>query len=252
MTLSLNYPASFPDRRNSDDAPRFWLIANMLRRQVFPQEPDQPLEASDMPKLLPGIVVNGKAIEIAWDFQHQVHDAGGLEVYGVCETDPEVPRTANVCINGPLLHARPDIMLSTAAHELGHVVFDIPEALDGGGAAYRQYRSAEAADNAFRNAVAISFSEWRANEFMGALLAPALAVHRRMLHHARNERLAIIRSRSAGHPAWPVVSGDNDPDAVAGITEVLAQEFGVSPRFMSVRLDQYKLVTRRNRKGGRS
>ena len=252
MTLSLNYPASFPDRRNADDAPRFWLIANMLRRQVFPQEPDQPLEASDMPKLFPAVIVNGKAIDIAWDFQHQVHDAGGLEVYGVCETDPEVPGTANVCINGPLLHTRPDIMLSTAAHELGHVVFDIPEAVDGDGAAYRQYRSAEATDKAFRNAAAISFSEWRANEFMGALLAPALAVHRRMLHHARNERLAIIRSRNAGHPAWPVLSGDNDPEAVAGLTEVLAQEFGVSPRFMSVRLDQYKLITRRSRRGGRS
>jgi hypothetical protein len=87
---------------------------------------------------------------------------------------------------------------------------------------------------------------------MGALLAPALAVHRRLLHHARNERLAIVRTRSAGHPAWPVVSGDNDPETVAGITDVLAQEFGVSPRFMSVRLDQYKLITRRNRRGGRS
>ena len=143
-------------------------------------------------------------------------------------------------------------MLSTAAHELGHVVFDIPETLGGRTTSYRHYQSADAADNAFRNAAAVSFSEWRANEFMGALLAPALAVHRRLLHHARNERLAIVRTRSAAHPAWPVLSGDNDADAVAGLTEVLAQEFGVSPRFMSVRLDQYKLITRRSRKGGRS
>lgn len=251
MTLSLNYCASFSDRRNADDAPRFWLVANMLRRQVFPREPEQPLEASDMPKLFPRIAVNGQGIEIAWDIQHKVHDAEGLEVYGVCETDQELPGTANLCINGPLLHRRPDIMLSTAAHELGHVVFDIPEALNGRSAFYRHYRSAEAADNALRNAAAVSFSEWRANEFMGALLAPALAVHRRLLHHARYDRLAIVRMSNAGHPAWPVVSGDNDPDAIAGLTEVLAQEFGVSPRFMSVRLDQYRLITRRSRRGVR-
>ena len=251
MILSLNYAPSFSDRRNGDDAPRFWLVANMLRRQVFPREPEQPLEASDMPKLFPGIVINGRAVEIAWDFQHHVHDTAGLEVYGVCETDVELAGTANVCINGPLLHNRPDIMLSTAAHELGHVVFDIPEALNGRSASYRHYRSAEAADNALRNAAAVTFSEWRANEFMGALLAPALAVHRRLLHHARYDRLAIVRTRNAGHPAWPVVSGDNDPDAIAGLTEVLAQEFGVSPRFMSVRLDQYRLITRRSRRGGR-
>lgn len=143
-------------------------------------------------------------------------------------------------------------MLSTAAHELGHVVFDIPEALAARPPPTGTTGRPEAADNAFRNAAAICFCEWRANEFMGALLAPALAVHRRLLHHARAERLAIVRTRSAGHPAWPIVSGDNDPDAIAGITEVLAQEFGVSPRFMSVRLDQYKLITRRSRKGGRS
>ena len=34
MTLSLTYAPSFSDRRNADDAPRFWLVANMLRRQV--------------------------------------------------------------------------------------------------------------------------------------------------------------------------------------------------------------------------
>ena len=30
MTLSLTCAPSFSDRRNSDDAPRFWLVANML------------------------------------------------------------------------------------------------------------------------------------------------------------------------------------------------------------------------------
>ncbi|MCA3573279.1 MAG: hypothetical protein IOC86_05130, partial [Aestuariivirga sp.] len=96
MTLSLTYAPSFSDRRNADDAPRFWLIANMLRRQVFPQEPEQPLEASDMPRLFPGIVVNGQVVELAWDFQHKVHDAAGVEVYGVCATDGELAGTANV------------------------------------------------------------------------------------------------------------------------------------------------------------
>lgn len=252
MTASLNYPVSDVQGRRADDAPRFWLIANMLRRQVFPQEPEQPLEASDLPKLFPRLIINGQAIQVEWDFQHHVHDAAGQEVYGVCEMEPELVGTANICINGPLLGKRPDIMLSTAAHELGHVVFDIPAALSAQGPSYRHYRSKEAADNALRDTSALTFSEWRANEFMGALLAPALAVHRRLLHHAMSERLAIVRTKSAGHPAWPVVSGHNDPDALAGVTEVLAHEFGVSPRFMCVRLSQYKLITGNARKGGRA
>ena len=252
MSLSLNYAPSFPDRRNADDAPRFWLVANMLRRQVFPQEPEQPLQATDMPKLFPRMLINGQAIEIAWDLQNRIHDAAGQEVYGVCEMEPELAGTANVCINGPLLKSRPDVMLSTAAHELGHVVFDIAETLGSRAAGYRHYRSKDAAENAFRDAAAVSFSEWRANEFMGALLAPAIAVHRRLLHHAMNERLAILRTKSAGHPVWPVVSGHNDPDALAGLTEVLAQEFGVSPRFMSVRLSQYRLITSSARRRGRA
>ena len=55
---------------------------------------------------------------------------------------------------------------------------------------------------------------------------------------------AVIERRPVRHV--PLVG-----DVAAG-TDVLAQEFGVSPRFMSVRLDQYKLITRRSRRGGRS
>ena len=95
--------------------------------------------------------------------------------------------TVSVSINGPLLETRPDLLLSTAAHELGHVVFDAPEILSGGRGITWQYRTAESAARDFTTAE--TRSEWLANEFMGALLVPALALHRRLLAHAREEGL---------------------------------------------------------------
>lgn len=100
MTLSLNYAPSFSDRRNVDDAPRLWLIANMLRRQVFPREPEQPLEAADMPKLFPGSSSTAGR-SIAWDFEHHVHDTAGLEVYGVCETNSSLPAPQTFASTAP-------------------------------------------------------------------------------------------------------------------------------------------------------
>ena len=228
-------------------ATKIWALANSLRKQAFPVDPERPVEAADIVRLFPRLSVNGRVIDIAWDVEHRVHDADGREVYGVCEIDCEMAGTANVSINGPLLRHRTDLELSTTAHELGHVVFDASAAFAGHAVPARQYRTKEATARAFT--MAETTAEWRANEFMGALLVPALALHRRLLAHARAEGLATEKAKSLGHPAWPVVSAPWDPEDLAGVTDVLAQEFGVSPRFISVRLSQYQLISRRRRLG---
>ena len=226
--------------RKPPGAEKIWALASSLRKQVLPEKPEHPLEASSIARLCPRLAINGRVIEVGWDLENRVHDVDGHEVYGVCEIETEALGTVSVSINGPLLETRPDLLLSTAAHELGHVVFDAPEILSNRCGTRRQYRTAESAARDFTTAE--TRSEWFANEFMGALLVPALALHRRLLAHAREERLETTKTRSLGHPAWPVVSAGNDPEALAGITDVLAQEFGVSPRFITVRLSQYSLI----------
>ena len=77
----------------------------------------------------------------------------------------------------------------------------------------------------------------------------AVSLHRELLRHARSEELMLVRAPHCGRPTWPVLDGiKNDPDAVAGVIDVVAQEFGVSPRFIEVRLDRYGLIYR-GRKG---
>ena len=93
-------------------------------------------------------------------------------------------------------------------------------------------------------------AEWRANEFMGALLVPALALHRRLLAMRGRNGSPRKGQGASGIPPGRSFPRDNDPEALAGVTDVLAQEFGVSPRFISVRLGQYKLIGRRSSLGG--
>ena len=130
-------------------ATKIWALANSLRKQAFPADPEQPLEAADLVRLFPRLAVNGRVIDIAWDLEHRVHDADGREVYGVCELDCEMAGTANVSINGPLLRHRADLELSTTAHELGHVVFDASAAFAGHTGLLRQYRTKESTARAF-------------------------------------------------------------------------------------------------------
>ena len=237
MTPAAAYPSTAAGQCTMTQATQIWAVAAALRRQI-----GTTLSVGDLPRACPSIDVNGRPIEIAWDLDHAVHDESGQAVLGVCETDADAAGAAGaayVSINGPLLKDRPDVMLSTAAHELGHVIFDVPAAL-AQPVSRRQFRSYTASSSALMRSE--SRSEWRANEFMGAFLAPPFELHKRLLRHARAEDMKLARAPNLGRPAWPVVCGRNDPDALSGVVAVLAQDFGVSPRFVEVRLRVYGLV----------
>lgn len=238
MTPVVAYPARRSGACTLRQASEIWSIAGQVRWQIL-----QSAGAISIKVLrsLDRVRVNDRTIEIAWDLDHAVHDENGQSVFGICETDPDSVGTAYVSVNGPLLKNRPDLLLSTAAHELAHVIFDVPETLTGEGVA-RRFRSVSASSAALHRTEVLS--EWRANEFMGGVLAPPFAVHRELLRYARSESLALTRAPHAGRPRWPVVRGDNHPDALAGVMDVVAQEFGVSPRFIEVRLQRYGLISK--------
>lgn len=59
---------------------------------------------------------------------------------------------------------------------------------------------------------------------------------------ARSEGLRPTRALNSGRPASPVLSRDNPPDGIAGVIAALAGDFGVSDRFIAVRLELYGLL----------
>lgn len=209
-----------------------WHVAMQMRRHL-PAADAGRSDAGTLMACVRHIEVNGRAIEIVWDADHEVHDENGMPVFGVCETDPDNPGVAYVSVNGPLLRDRPDILASTIAHELGHVVFDVP-------GVQRRYRSVTAGTSLHASERA---SEWRANEFMGALLVPAFELHRELLRLAAGEGLRLTRAQHHGRPGCPVVDGRSNADALAGVVTVLAGHFGVSDGFVDMRLRRYRLVS---------
>jgi hypothetical protein len=239
MALVVSYPhsagtgAPHPLSREA-----LWGVAAQVQRQL--RAPDEPL-ALDMGRLVgrsAETLVNGRPVRVAWELAQPVHDDAGLSVLGVCETDPEMPGTALVSVNGPMVAGRPELALSTAAHELEHVLFDVPSAL---GEAGRRFRAVTALPEALLDRHAV-LSERRANEFMGALLAPPVPLHLQMLAHARDEGLRTVHAAHHGRQGSRVLARGNPREAVEGVVAALAGDFGVSEGFIRVRLDRYRLV----------
>jgi hypothetical protein len=245
MRPVVSYSSSLQRSHSRPDAREIWAVACQLRRALAGELSGPGISVLELQTFFTELDVNGRRIGVSWDFEHAVHDDDGAPVFGVCETDGDGGDMAFVSVNGPLLDGRADLVLSTAAHELGHVVFDVAEALSApqrSGSCYRLYTAPTK-----KPARQESFSEWRANEFMGALLAPPFSLHRQLLQHAREEGLTLVRGQSAGRPAWPVVSAHNDPETLEGVFTALAEDFGVSPRFIEVRLNAYGLLGAGNR-----
>ncbi|GGJ07303.1 ImmA/IrrE family metallo-endopeptidase [Neoroseomonas lacus] len=238
MSIAVHYPC-----HSGSGAPRALSVAAIRAvaaqvRQQIAREPDSlAVTVAALLQAGQGVAVNGRTIGVVWDLAHSLRDEGGRRVLGICDTDPEEPDCAFVSVNAELTEHRPDLALSTAAHEFGHVLFDVPAALQTG---MRRFR-AVAADAAALDRVGRS-AEGRANEFMGALLAPPVALHTRLLAHARSEGLRFARGPHQGRPGSPILAAGNPVDGLAGVLAALAGDFGVSERFIAVRLARYGLL----------
>lgn len=238
MTLVVRYTCCAAARTLRALAPAtVRAVAVQVRRQLLPQPDALAVPLAALLEAAREISVNDRAFSVQWDLTRPLRDQSGRAVLGICDVDPAEPGWAYVSIDAPATANRPDLALSTAAHELGHLIFDVPAAMEEGQRQYRAVaRCAGALDGAGRGA------EGRANEFMGALLVPPVALHTRLLALARGEGLRLVRAPHEGRAASPVVAAGNPADVVAGVVAALALEFGVTERFIAVRAARYGLI----------
>lgn len=218
-------------------APAIRAVAAQVRRQIPRPQDEFGLSLSALVEACRHVEVNDRCLRVSWELDRALRDEAGQNVLGLCDIDAHEPGWAYLAINAAMTAHRPDLALSTAAHELGHLLFDVPAALARGDQGYRAVaQSARALDRAGRGA------EARANEFMGALLVPPVPLHTRLLVHARSEGLRLCRGPHLGRPASPIVAASNGAEALAGVLAALAGDFGVSEKFIAVRLSRYGLV----------
>lgn len=236
MAIAVEYPCFVSGEPRRLGAKTVRAVATELRRRLLGMVA-RPLDVEELIPRTGRLRVNGRTLNIAWDIEHAVHDDEGKRVLGVCEHDPEEPGTVMISLNAELLRDQPELLRSTAAHELGHAVFDMPAATSTGTArAFRSRMGARAKE------APIDWREWRADEFMGAFLTPKRQLSRSFAREASAFGGAIrwnvideiptpcIATSQVG---WPAI------DAIAG---ALAEEFGVSESFIGVRFRKYGLV----------
>ena len=222
-----------------------WAIARDVRRQVCGGLWPKPLPADLLIRRVELLVANSIRFVPIWDWQNDVHDESGRPVAGACEYNSDSPENIYLSLNPTVIGDRGDLAASTAAHELGHAIFDGPASV----IACRSKARHVTPDDCHFNASGLKneeyWSEYRANEFMGGLLAPADLLHRTMVMRAREFGVQLVNGSShAGKlgypiingPKWSVVEQDLLLDDLAGI-------FGVSASFIWVRLNKYRLIS---------
>ena len=242
--------ATFPSVSSTGEARplparAIWVIARDVRRQICGGLWAKPFPADTLIRRVEVLVVNTIRLAPVWDCRNEVHDEQGRPVAGACEYDSDSPGNIYLSLNPAVIGERPDLAASTAAHELGHAVFDGPASVI---ACRRVSRHVTPDEGRFDAAVPKNeeyWSEYRANEFMGGLLAPPDLLHRAMVMRAPEVGIALINgSGHAGKPGYPVIDGRRwDVAAQDALLDDLAGMFGVSPAFIWVRLRKYRLVT---------
>jgi IrrE N-terminal-like domain len=241
MTLQVAYPY---DRRSLEPRPlkarEIWSVAEHVRRQ-FPAR--RPIPCLDLERLIRAarkMSVNGIEIVTQWDLDRSVRDGKGREVLGVTEADPALPGVLLISLNADLIAGRDYLKRSTLAHELGHALFDGPSMLrQAGQPAFAMVTPDE--EHLVKPTPGRSPMDWRefrANEFMGALLAPRALLHRELVRRAIALSLPL---RDTGEDQ-PVLRAAGDPIRVEQLLFDLAERFGVSASFIEYRLHRYTLV----------
>lgn len=178
--IILNYPhfrPSFEPKRLR--AEEIWARGEAARTQIFGLTPRPKIDLARLIKRSRQIRVNGLAFETHWELGRPVVDDAGNPVMGAVEHDESWPEAAMIYLNGDEIGDRDDLGRSTAAHELGHAVFDTPSWIQRSrqrslpfGRHEQPERRFQPAPNTQAPRETIDWREWRANEFMGAFLAP--------------------------------------------------------------------------------
>jgi hypothetical protein len=241
MTLQVSYPH---DRRSREPRPlnaqEVWGVAEHVRQQFLRRRPSPCVDLDRLVRAARKMVVNGIEIVVHWDLDRSVRDGKGREALGVTEVDPALPGVLLISLNAELIAERDYLKRSTLAHELGHALFDGPSMLRRAGQpAFAMVTPDEGhLVKPSRGRGGIDWREFRANEFMGALLAPRTLLHRELIRRAIALDLPL---RDAGEDQ-PVLRTGGDPVRVEALLFDLAERFGVSASFIEYRLHRYKLV----------
>jgi len=241
MTIRVSYPH---DARSMEPLPLkaqdLWIIADEVRSQVMPRRPTPCMDMARLVRAAQRCVINGQDIIAHWDLNRNIRDNRGRDALGVTEADPALPGSLLISLNAELIADRDYLRRSTLAHELGHALFDGPAML-------RQLRrpafSIVTANEdhlaaSTGKAGRIDWREFRANEFMGALLAPRSLLHRELVRRA----IALGLPLHNVDDDQPVLRRRADPIRVEELLFDLGERFGVSASFIEYRLHRYKLV----------
>ena len=180
MTIEVAYPCvrgSLEPRAMT--ARQIWAIAEQVRRQFLPRYGKPSVDVDRLMLASRSMKVNGIAVAAHWDFNRQVRDKDGREVLGMTEADPALPGVVLISLNTELIAERDYLKRSTLAHELGHALFDGPSMLRTAGRPAFCMVTPDEAHLATRTGG--DWREFRANEFMGALLVPRPLLHRELV-----------------------------------------------------------------------
>jgi hypothetical protein len=240
MTLQVIYPY---DRRSLEPRPlrarEIWSIAEQVRQQFLLRRPRLCIDLDRLVRAARRMWVNGIQIIAHWDLDRSVRDGKGREALGVTEADPALPGVLLISLNAELIAGRDYLERSTLAHELGHALFDGPSMLrQAGRPSLPLVTPDEEHLMTTRGRGGMDWREFRANEFMGALLAPRALLHRELVRRAIGLSLPL---RDAGEDQ-PVLGKAGDPMRIEELLFDLAERFGVSASFIEYRLHRYSLV----------
>ncbi len=241
MVLAIAYPSTAAGDPHRLSAQKIASIASDIRSRLFGIQP-RPVDVAALIAKTARLVVNGKPITLSWGLDRPIHDENGHEALGVCENDPELPDTVMISVNASLLAHQPEVIRSTAAHEFAHAIFDMPAAM--GGNIRRTFRTSVAPAIA-RPGAPIDWVEWRADEFMGAFLVPADKLARVLPKHASALDLPFRWRAAPDGRSVPFVDLDPSEGTLGLLVDDLAEAFGVTAAFMSVRLAKGGFIGRR-------
>lgn len=232
MVLAIAYASTAAGDPHRLSAQKIASIASDIRSRLFGVQP-RPVDIAALIAKTARLAVNGKPITLSWGLDRPIHDEDGREALGVCENDPELPDTVMISVNASLLAHQPEVIRSTAAHEFAHAIFDMPAAM--GGNIRRTFRTSVAPAIA-RPGAPIDWVEWRADEFMGAFLVPADKLARVLPKHASALDLPFRWRAAPDGRSVPFVDLDPSEGTLGLLVDDLAEAFGVTAAFMSVRL----------------
>ena len=232
-------------------------VAAAVRGQLGYRDHHARIDYREIAERVSRLEVNGIDVAVDWDLEGTVEDETGTAALGSCEYDLAVPGHALIYVNRQEIGERSYLGRSTVLHELGHAVFDAPAwilanrqgRLDLGDESRgsRVFRlvtpGPEHLGNSRRADGPMDWAEFRANEFMGAFLTPPTALRRALHRLCRRFEVPLVeeRSRTGRAQIKADFTGRHACKLETAIFE-LAEDFGLSPAFIAVRLQKYGLV----------